>query len=378
MLHQEEMAYYARQILIDEIGIEGQKYLKQSKVLVIGAGGLGCPVLQYLSAAGVGHIGIVDHDSVEISNLHRQVLYSMQKIGKNKAIEAVNVLKVLNPFIELTAFPFQLTTENAIAILSQFDIIVDCTDNYETRFIVNDTAVLLSKPIVYGSIYRMEGQVSVFNYKNGPTYRCLYPEMPKSESITNCAKSGVIGVLPGIIGALQANEVIKLITGFGEVLAGKILVYSAKNNTFDTYSLTRNTVIDYKKLLKNDRLDASNYTNGCSLVQNELNINQEILLSRCEHEDFVLLDVRELNEFPLFSTKDVINIPLSILENRINEIPVSKTIVVMCQSGVRSLKAIELLQEKLQCKELRNLESGISEQFIRLWKNKKNQQETVS
>lgn len=235
MLTDKEIAYYSRQLLVDEIGIAGQLKLKQAKVLVVGAGGLGCPLLQYITAAGVGSIGIVDGDFVDISNLHRQILYDFNSIGKNKAIESKNKLKTLNPFIDIEAFPLSLESENAIEIIQNYDIIVDCSDNYATRFLVNDAGVLLQKIVVYGSIYRFEGQVSVFNLQNGPTYRCLFPELPTEESTTNCSLSGVIGVLPGIIGVLQANEVIKLITGIGDVLSGKLLVYNALNNTTDSF-----------------------------------------------------------------------------------------------------------------------------------------------
>lgn len=368
----EENAYYSRQILIEEIGLSGQQKLSEAKVLVVGAGGLGCPVLQYIAAAGVGNIGIVDGDEVDISNLHRQILFGIDAIGKNKAQEAIKVLETHNPFIRFTAYPFLLNAENAIEILFQYDIVVDCTDNYETRFLVNDSCVLLNKPLIYGSIYRFEGQVSVFNYNNGPTYRCLYPEMPTQESTTNCSMSGVIGVLPGIIGLLQANEVLKIITGFGEALSGKILVFNAQKNTFDTYALKRNLEFNYSTLLQNNELYASNYKRACSNdKEQKLLIDHETLLNSAETGEYLILDVRDREELPLFIADGVINIPLKELKTRLHEIPVSSRIAVICKSGFRSGKAIELLQQELNLDGLKNLENGISQQFITAWKSKK-------
>jgi adenylyltransferase/sulfurtransferase len=372
MLTSEERAYYSRQILIDEIGQAGQQKLSEAKVLIIGAGGLGCPVLQYISAAGVGNIGVVDGDVVDVSNLHRQILFGMDSIGKNKSIEAVNVLEKHNPFIRFKAYPINLSAENAVELFSEYDIVVDCSDNYETRFLVNDACVLLNKPLVYGAIYRFEGQVSVFNYKNGPTYRCLYPDMPTQESTTNCSMSGVIGVLPGIIGLLQANEVLKIITGFGDVLNGKILVFNAQKNTFDTYELFRNSELKYDTLLQNNLLHAANYTHACSVGNDEqMYIDHKSLLESAETGEYLILDVRDREESPIFIADGVLQIPLKELRSKLNEIPVSRKIAVVCKSGFRSGKAIELLQRELNLKELKNLENGISQQFITAWKSKK-------
>lgn len=372
MLTNEERAYYSRQILIDEIGQAGQQKLSDAKVLIIGAGGLGCPVLQYISAAGVGNIGIVDGDIVDVSNLHRQILFGMDAIGKNKSIEAVRVLEKHNPFVRFRAYPFNLTAENAVELFLEYDVVVDCSDNYETRFLVNDACVLLNKSLVYGSIYRFEGQVSVFNYANGPTYRCLYPDMPTQESTTNCSMSGVIGVLPGIIGLLQANEVLKIVTGFGEVLSGKMLVFNAQKNTFDTYQLFRNSELKYDTLLQNNSLHAENYTRTCSVDDNEqLYIDHKTLLESAETGEYLILDVRDTEESPIFIADGVLQIPLKELKSKLNEIPVSRKIAVICKSGFRSGKAIELLQQELNLKELKNLENGISQQFITAWKSKK-------
>lgn len=372
MLTNEERAYYSRQILIDEIGQAGQQKLSDAKVLIIGAGGLGCPVLQYISAAGVGNIGIVDGDIVDVSNLHRQILFGMDAIGKNKSIEAVRFLEKHNPFVRFMAYPFNLTAENAVELFLEYDVVVDCSDNYETRFLVNDACVLLNKSLVYGSIYRFEGQVSVFNYANGPTYRCLYPDMPTQESTTNCSMSGVIGVLPGIIGLLQANEVLKIVTDFGEVLSGKMLVFNAQKNTFDTYELFRNSELKYDTLLQNNSLHAENYTRTCSVDDNEqLYIDHKTLLESAETGEYLILDVRDTEESPIFIADGVLQIPLKELKSKLNEIPVSRKIAVICKSGFRSGKAIELLQQELNLKELKNLENGISQQFITAWKSKK-------
>jgi molybdopterin/thiamine biosynthesis adenylyltransferase len=248
MLTKEEITRYSKQLLLPGIGMKGQEKLKDAKVLVIGAGGLGCPVLQYLAAAGVGSIGIVDFDSIDITNLHRQVLYADDDIGKEKAIIATSKIAALNPFIKLETFNVELEYSNARKIISGYDIIVDCTDNFETRYIINDVCVLSDKPFVYGGIHKFEGQLSVFNYssidgKPGPTYRCLFPENKDDEVADNCSVSGVIGVLPGMIGTMQANEVIKMITGIGNVCSGKLLIFNSLNNIFTEIKVKRNEAV---------------------------------------------------------------------------------------------------------------------------------------
>lgn len=367
MLTDKEIAYYSRQLLVEEIGMSGQLKLKQAKVLIIGAGGLGCPLLQYITASGVGTIGIIDGDTVDVSNLHRQILFDVNSIGKNKAVESKNKLKALNPYIEIEAFPIRLEAENALEIVQNYDIIVDCSDNYATRFLVNDACVLLQKSLIYGSIYRFEGQVSVFNFQNGPTYRCLFPELPSEESTTNCSLSGVIGVLPGIIGVLQANEVIKIITGIGEVLSGKLLVYNALKNTTDFFSIHKNQHFDYESLFIDNQLKKENYIKSCSIsVVNEINHQQVI----DDKEQYILLDVREVGELPFFEGENILKIPLRDLKNHVNLIPKSKRIVVFCKSGMRSKKAIEILQNDFEFDNVINLINGISTQFIEEWERK--------
>lgn len=245
MLSKTELIRYQRQLQLKEIGSSGQQKLKQAKVLVIGAGGLGCAVLQYLAAAGVGHIGIVDFDTVNASNLQRQVLYTTEDIGQLKVNCAIRQLSKQNEFIELQGFPLELNNQNAIDIFSTYDIIVDGTDNYSTRYMVNDACILLNKPLIYGAVYRFEGQISVFNYtsntnEKGPTYRCLFPEPPATDAFLNCTETGVLGVLPGIIGIMQANEVIKTITGIGEVLSGKLMIVNTLSMQTEIISFDRN------------------------------------------------------------------------------------------------------------------------------------------
>lgn len=364
MTDKNEIAYYSRQILLDEIGELGQLKLKDSKVLVIGAGGLGCPLLQYIAAAGVGFIGIVDGDDVEISNLHRQILFTVDSLGKNKAEEASLKLEFLNPFIAVKSYSLFLTIENAVDILSHYDIVVDCSDNYETRYLVNDTCVLLNKPLVYGSIYQFEGQVSVFNYQNGPTYRCLHSELPTGESSTNCSIAGVIGILPGIIGVMQANEVIKMITGFGEVLSGKIMHYNAQYNSFDFFELAKNNDIPYAEILQNGVLHSDYYKHSCTSINSDA-------FEKYLSGDYFFLDVRNEDELPTFHDESVLQIALGDLPDMYSQIPTSKSIVVFCKSGGRSKMAIELLESEFGFSGLENFENGISEQFIEEWNKRK-------
>lgn len=235
ILSQEENKQYSRHLILDEIGVIGQERLKASKVLVIGAGGLGCPILQYLTAAGVGTIGIIDNDTVDQTNLQRQILYTHTDIGKYKTEVAAKRLAKLNPFVNFVVYVEKLTNQNALNLFSCYDIIVDGSDNFPTRYLANDAAILTNKPLVFGSIFKFEGQVTVFNYQNGPTYRCLYPNPPQANTVPNCSEIGVLGVLPGIIGSIQANEVLKIICEIGEVLSGKLFTFNVL--TMEQYKL---------------------------------------------------------------------------------------------------------------------------------------------
>ncbi|HWY38864.1 MAG TPA: molybdopterin-synthase adenylyltransferase MoeB [Bacteroidia bacterium] len=331
----EELKRYSRHIILPEIGEAGQERLKQAKVLVVGAGGLGCPVLQYLVAAGVGTVGIVDPDKVEESNLHRQILFSTEDIGKYKSEIAKQKLSRQNPYINLISHVSYLTSQNALEIISQYEMVVDGSDNFATRYLVNDACVILNKVLVFGSIFKFDGQVSVFNYKDGPTYRCLYPEPPAAGEMPNCAETGVIGVLPGICGTFMANEVIKIITGIGEILSGKLLVFDTLGMQFNLFSVTENP--NNKKIKK-----LVDYFVFCHSI-NE--ITSAELKEKIEtKEDFQLIDVREESEYRLKNIGGML-IPLKTLEKNLDKISRKKPVIVHCQSGARSRQAAGLLIE---------------------------------
>lgn len=362
-----EIKYYSRQLLLSDLGKESQQKLKEAKVLVIGAGGLGCPVLQYLACAGVGKLGIVDGDRVDISNLHRQILFCVGDVGSSKAGAAAKRLVNVNPFIEVVPHSVFLNVENAPLLIKDYDLVVDCSDNYGTRFLINDVCVQLGKSVVSGSIYRFEGQVSVFNYNNGPTYRCLFPDLPSVESSTNCSEAGVIGVLPGMIGLFQATEVIKIITGSGEILSGKILVVKAMNNSFISYDLSRNDIIYQNTLNKN--LNSEDYDLSC-LNESEtiVHVDNDAIEKLYSESNLVLLDVREMNELPRIFGDNVMVMPLSILEKNIDKLPKERNFLVGCKSGIRSEKAIRILQKNSSLKSLYNLKNGINDEVIEIWK----------
>lgn len=336
-----EKQQYSRHLILDEIGIEGQLKIKNASVLVIGAGGLGCPVLQYLTAAGVGRIGIIDNDLVEQSNLQRQILYTHDDIGSNKAITAASRLEKLNPYITLDTYPVRLTKDNALELFGSYDIIVDGSDNFATRYLVNDAAVLKDKTVVLGSIYKFEGQLAVYNYKSGPTYRCLYPTPPKQNEMPNCSEAGVLGALAGIIGALQANEVLKIICDIGEVLSGKLLTYNILSMSQMVLRFDKDAYSDVSCL--EDKYDLQ-----CELPIDNVGITIEELNKH--PEKYNLLDVREYHERALHHIGGQ-HIPLGELQNRAHEVLQTKDLVVYCKAGVRSKKAIELLQkEDFECR----------------------------
>ncbi len=348
MFSSQEKIQYDRHLILSEIGVSGQEKLKRAKVLVIGAGGLGCPVLSYLTAAGVGTIGIVDPDKVEKTNLQRQVLYSQLDLGQYKVDVAKRKLEELNPFVSFHVYRELFSTTNAMDLASKYDIIVDGTDNFPTRYLINDCAVLSGKPVVFGSIFKFDGQVSVFNYNNGPTYRCLYPDPPNNNEVPNCSEVGVIGVLPGIIGSLQANEVIKMICGIGEVLAGKLLL-------FDSLTLEQKTLnFEKNKDLNISSLDLD-YEFFCDSTDIEQRYLDENLLSQ---NNFELLDVRTRMEREEFNIGGL-HIDLKQVKERILEIPNQKTLVVYCKSGGRSKKAIAILKENGFRNRLISLKGGL-------------------
>lgn len=334
------MSRYNRHIILSEIGAEGQEKLSAASVVVVGAGGLGCPALQYLVAAGVGKLGIIDHDLVEESNLQRQILYGTSSLGKNKAEAAKKRLEDLNPTIHIRSFPTQLNAQNALEILSDYDIIVDGTDNFETRYLINDAAILLNKPVVFGAIYKFEGQVSVFNYKEGPSYRCMYAVPPKASSVANCSDVGVLGVLPGIIGSMQANEVIKMILEFDGVLSGKLLCYDARSATTNFITISRKQDEINKVLRQRDNFAEIHSTPEVSCHIAEISVDEVLNM-----KDVQFIDVREPGEQPFVQLPNCIQIPLGSLEQNISEIKTNKNIVAFCRSGIRSRNAVRLMMD---------------------------------
>jgi len=336
MLSKQEKARYQKQTILPEIGIEGQEKLSAAKVLVIGAGGLGCPVLLYLAAAGIGTLGIADGDVVDISNLQRQVLYTVEEIGQKKAAVAEKKLKSLNPHITVNLYPVFINSDNALEIMRDYDIVVDGSDNFATRYLINDACTILNKPMVSGAIYKFEGQVSVFNYHNGPTYRCIFPEPPQDGESPNCADIGVVASLPGIIGAIQANEVIKMVTGIGEVLSGRLLVIDTLTMNSHTFNFKLNPANKTIHTLK----DNPQY---CKSPVTE--ISYGALLQKTMHNATQLVDVRETAE-NLAGNIGGINIPLSTFETAYNILDPSATVILYCASGVRSKRAAELLVSK--------------------------------
>lgn len=404
MFSPEELARYNRHIIIPGFGIEGQQKLRDAKVLVVGSGGLGSPVLLYLAAAGVGTIGIVDFDVVDDSNLQRQVLYGIESVGERKVEAAQQRLRSLNPHISIQIYNTYLNASNAAEIIKDYDVVADGTDNFPTRYLVNDACVLLGKTNVFASIFRYDGQVSVFNFlqqngERGPNYRDLYPNPPAPELVPSCAEGGVLGVLPGIIGSMQALEVIKVITGIGDVLSGRFFLFDAK--TFGTRTMsfskrddnpltgkkpTITSLVDYEKYcgFKVHGEDSTKKNNDLNSDRGEFDINsdQDHLNSSQNNEaanlrtllkeisvrqlkqlkdsgaDFQLIDVREPHEYEIVNLGAEL-IPLAQIADHANRIDKTKQVIIHCKSGSRSAQAIQLLQEKFGFTNLYNLKGGI-------------------
>lgn len=363
MLSKEELIRYNRQIILPDFGTEGQDKLKAASVLVIGAGGLGAPNLLYLTAAGVGRIGIIDFDEVSLSNMHRQVLFSQKEIGQNKAESAQKRLSSLNPDITFEVYDEPITSVNAMEIIGKYDLVVDGSDNLPTRYLVNDACYLLNKPLVYGAIFRFEGQVSVFNYvdpmgQRGPNYRDLFPSPPPPDMVPSCSEGGVLGVLPGIIGSMQANEAIKIITGIGTTLSGKLFLYDAQDVTTRTLNVRpnpENPLSGVNPTLK-ALIDYEAFCSGVvETIEEEMTVQvlNEKLLSKSIH----LLDVREDYEYGISNIGGQL-IPLNQVIDRKAEIPNDRPVVVMCKAGGRSQKAIDLLKKE-GFDNLINLKGGI-------------------
>ena len=367
VLSNDEVQRYSRHLIIPEVGVDGQRRLKEARVVCIGAGGLGSPASLYLAAAGVGTLGVVDFDVVDFSNLQRQILYSSKDVGRRKVEAAAGRLTSLNPEVKVVAHETPLSSANALDILRDYDVVVDGADNFPTRYLVNDACVLLGKPNAYGSIFRFDGQASVFATKGGPCYRCLYPEPPPPGLVPSCAEGGVLGVLPGIIGTIQATEAIKLILGIGQTLAGRLLLLDALSMEFRTMKLRRDpacpvcgdhptvkTLIDYKQFCG---IPAAAAVAASAPAVPEITV--ESLKAAIDHRSPVwILDVREPREFEICRIPGSTLIPLGELPRRYQELPKDRQIVAHCKMGGRSAKAVALLRDQ-GITNARNLTGGI-------------------
>ncbi len=364
-LTHEEILRYSRHLIMPEVGVAGQLKLKNASILLIGAGGLGAPLGLYLAAAGIGRIGLVDFDVVDHTNLHRQVIHGTRDVGRKKLDSAADRMRDINPNVQLELHEVALTSENALQILKDYDVIVDGTDNFPTRYLVNDACVLLGKPNVYGSIFRFEGQATVFAYPGGPCYRCSYPEPPPPGLVPSCAEGGVLGILPGIIGVIQATEAVKLILGIGEPLIGRLLRYDALEMRFREYKVRRDPdcpvcgdhpsiseLIDYQEFC-----GIPHQVSNSEPLKGELDVI-EVKQKIDRGDDFVLLDVREPHEYQIASISQAKLIPLGDLGKRAGELSKSDEIVVHCKSGGRSAKAVELLKQQ-GFKNVANMKGGI-------------------
>jgi adenylyltransferase/sulfurtransferase len=363
-LTNEEILRYSRHLIIPEVGMEGQLKLKAAKVLCIGAGGLGSPLALYLAAAGVGTLGLVDFDVVDFTNLQRQVIHGTSDVGRKKLDSAEETLREINPFVQVQKFETRLTSENALALFRDFDIIADGTDNFPTRYLVNDACVLTGKPNVYASIFRFEGQASVFAAKDGPCYRCLYPEPPPPGLVPSCAEGGVLGILPGLLGVIQATETVKLILGKGDALVGRLLLVDAMSMHFRELKLRKNP--DCPVCGKNPTVtQLIDYQEFCGIRGEEApvaagvpEITPEELKRRLDAgDDLFILDVREPHEYQICHLNGHL-IPLGDLPQRVHELDSSREIVAHCRSGVRSAKAVDFLRQA-GFRKVKNLKGGI-------------------
>jgi sulfur-carrier protein adenylyltransferase/sulfurtransferase len=367
-LTHEQILRYSRHLLMPEVGLQGQIKLKNSSALVIGTGGLGSPVALYLAAAGIGRIGLVDYDVVDSSNLQRQVIHGTSTVGRLKVESGRDRLQDLNPDIQIDVYNEPYTSENAIRIASEYDIIIDGTDNFPTRYLTNDVAVFLGKPNIYGSIFRFDGQVSVFYAKEGPCYRCLFPEPPPPGLVPSCAEGGVLGVLPGTVGTLQATEAIKVLLGIGEPLIGRLLLYNALDMSFDFVKLKKNPncrvcgpnadikeLIDYEEFCGVPGHNADDTSAGANW-----DITAQEMKERLERDpNLLLLDVREPHELEISTIESAKNIPLGEVAQRMSELDSAEEMVVFCKRGSRSARAIEILSSA-GFKKMKNLKGGIN------------------
>ena len=365
-LSKDEILRYSRHLIIPEVGMEGQLKLKNASVALIGAGGLGAPLGLYLAAAGIGRIGIVDFDVVDFTNLQRQVIHGTSDVGRKKLDSAADRMREINPYVEVEKHETALSSENALDLLRPYDIVIDGTDNFPTRYLVNDACVLLKKPNVYGSIFRFEGQATVFAYEGGPCYRCLYPEPPPPGLVPSCAEGGVLGILPGTIGLIQATEAVKLILGIGEPLVGRLLLYDALGMRFRELKLRKNPECpvcgDHPTITK-----LIDYQEFCGIPQQQAqaptaqdgDIDPVEVKAKIDRGDpFVLIDVREPHEWQIGHIPQARLIPLGDLPKRVNELDTADEIVAHCKSGMRSAKAVDFLKQA-GFKKVRNMKGGI-------------------
>ncbi|MBT1703653.1 molybdopterin-synthase adenylyltransferase MoeB [Fulvivirgaceae bacterium PWU20] len=369
MLSLEELKRYNRHLILKGFGVEAQQRLKASKVLVVGAGGLGSPALLYLAAAGVGSIGIVDHDVVDISNLQRQVLYTEDDLGKSKAEQAAQRLKLINPHSQIAVYKEKITSENALSIITPYNVVLDGTDNFPTRYLLNDACVILNKPLVYGSILEFEGQVAVFNLKQedgdySANYRDLFPEPPPPEAVPDCSQAGVIGVLPGIIGSMQALEVIKIIAAKGEPLANQLLIFDGLQMEQTKISIkNRNaresikSLIDYEDFCGISQDNIKSLNTKKDQVMKEITV-QELQKLKEEGADFQLIDVREPYEYDICNIEGEL-IPMSEIPNNVDKIAKDKQVIIHCRSGKRSGDMLLWLEKNHGLDNLYNLRGGI-------------------
>jgi adenylyltransferase/sulfurtransferase len=368
-LSKDEILRYSRHLIMPEVGMEGQLKLKAAKVALIGTGGLGAPLGMYLAAAGIGRIGLVDFDVVDFTNLQRQVIHGTKDVGRKKLDSAAETMLDINPYVEIDRHEVALTSENALQILKDYDIVVDGTDNFPTRYLVNDACVLLKKPNVYGSIFRFEGQATIFAYPGGPCYRCLYPEPPPPGLVPSCAEGGVLGILPGTVGLIQATETVKLILGIGEPLIGRLVLYDALAMRFRELKLRRNPecpvcgdhptitkLIDYQEFCG---IPNQQHQEAPMQASNDGDIDPLEVKSKIDRGDrFVLIDVREPHEYQICNIPQAKLIPLGDLPKRVNELNSADEIVAHCKSGMRSAKAVDFLKQA-GFKKVRNMKGGI-------------------
>jgi adenylyltransferase/sulfurtransferase len=366
-LSQQEVARYSRHLIMPEVGVDGQKRLKASAVLLVGAGGLGSPLGLYLAAAGVGRIGLVDFDVVDFSNLQRQILHGTPDVGRPKLHSARDRLRAINPEVQIDLYETRLTSANALEMFRPYDLIIDGTDNFATRYLVNDACVLLGKPNVYGSIFRFDGQASVFYPGRGPCYRCLYPEPPPPGEVPSCAEGGVLGILPGLVGCIQATEAVKLLLGQGTPLIGRLLLYDALQMSFREFKVRRNPncpvcgdrptvtqLIDYEQFCGVRGQEAPAPAAGSA---HEITV-EELKARLDRKEDVFILDVRNPEEYQICRIPGSVLIPLPALSQRHGELDRGRELVVHCKSGMRSQKAIQFLRQQGFTK-LVNVKGGI-------------------